>query len=59
MTIYRCDKGHELSFPENATYTTFRVQWNEDGKDYNYCPHCFGEWAVQQWPFREVKAEAS
>lgn len=56
-TVYRCDKGHEMIV--NEEWATMLLR---DGKGvqttYNYCPACFGEWAVAQWPFRNVSEQS-
>ena len=48
--VYRCLAGHEVRV-ENGTWTTLKVHFgNEEPKQYNYCMHCFGAWAVRQFP---------
>jgi hypothetical protein len=50
--VYRCDAGHEVRI-DAGTYTTLVVQYcPEPSKGYNYCMHCFGAWAVRQFPLK-------
>lgn len=50
--VYRCDAGHEIKC--NGTWTSFVFQAGGESHDYNYCMRCFGEWAVKNFPLREV-----
>lgn len=50
--VYRCDAGHEIRI-DNGTWTTLSVQFSpEEPQEYNYCMHCFGAWAVRQFPLK-------
>jgi hypothetical protein len=43
--LLHCPRGHGMVPP-------FSIGVGEDyGKrEYQFCPHCFGQWAQEQWP---------
>lgn len=55
ITVYRCDAGHELKMNGNCTFHALAVSDDAAVYLFDYCPRCFGEWAVKQWPLRKVE----
>jgi hypothetical protein len=46
---FRCDAGHE--FTAHA-WSALTVQFDDQQHQFYYCPICFGQWAVKQWPLK-------
>lgn len=45
---YRCEAGHTMEIYGN--WTTLSVPGDRGNSNYNFCFHCYGEWAQKQWP---------